>query len=595
MEVESLVVDQISKDRATTEQSSCFKSQQSTVDQKAETMAATASQVPLRFFPDASSIAAAQFYSSNELYKPATKTERVKKRRYSPPSPPASQPLAQDERKVFTQVAPFNRGFGESDSFRRFSGLVVCPHLHPLAHEPDRSGSNQRTTKYCSAATFIAAAATSDEEEQSSVAVHRLDTRSEATDERLSPLTHVNDDDERRTTVADRYSVSPPPLPVPYVDSLTSAEHGSWTEGASGDEDPPSTPSVSTGSLGVGSNKTTVQAVVAESTTQEASNGARDGVKSSTEETKRHLLHRPLARQRAARNASNDIANKRLSPTNHVSSSDHDIASSTTSNNSKVSKLLLISPEHNTPVVLGRTKPVPPPRTPPSEINRQCKIPSPVNDQCRDCSPQDRKLFSSNRHPTKILQSTVSSPSILSDSISPFQRSRKVSFHHCSAGEAMGQFRADYLGSKEVDNYIGMVNSVARQLVDQRPAEVIAYVSSQKVRLAPSKNESVLFKSFAIKDILMVEKCAINKRIIGIVVWKFKTRPPTCHILRCSDEIVSKSLYEAVWEQTQVYDDITLNKVSQLITIPRDNSPLYGIMSCIDHARLLLLGVCAYN
>ena len=108
-----------------------------------------------------------------------------------------------------------------------------------------------------------------------------------------------------------------------------------------------------------------------------------------------------------------------------------------------------------------------------------------------------------------------------------------------------------------------MVNSVAKQLVDQRPAEVIAYVSSQKIRLAPSRNESVLFKSFAIKDILMVEKCTINKRIIGIVIWKSKSRPPTCHILRFPDEITSKSFYEAVWEQSQIYDDATLNKVSQ--------------------------------
>ena len=564
MEVESIVVDEISKERTTTEQSSCSPSQQSTLDRRSNSMAATASQGPLRFFQEPScSIAASHFYSNAELAftnKPPSKTERVKKRRYSPPSPPPSQPLEQEERNTFTQsalIAPLSGGFGDSNSFPRLSGMVVCPHLHPLAHEPETK-SRDRTSKYYSAATFITAAPTIDEGREN-VAVHQLDTRSaEAKEEECwSPLTqenseHTDDDDDnedRNRSAIDRYSTSPPPLPAPYLDSLTSTEHSSWSVSTSG-EDPPHQATASS----CNDTRATEQAVVVSDSVQEASN------KSNTPGKKRRLLHRPLARQRAtAQNTSNHLSPPNQVPTSHS----NDKSTATSSSDSQLGKLLLISPENDAPVILGKTKPVPPPKTPPSDIDRQCKIPSPVNHQ----SPQqDRKQSSSpNRHPTKVLHPTVSSPAILSETTgsSLFQRSRLVSFHHCKAGEALGQFKADYLGSKEVDGYVCVVNSIAKQLVDQRPAEVIAYVSSQKIRLAPSRNESVLFKSFAIKDILMVEKCTINKRIIGIVIWKSKSRPPTCHILRCPDEITSKSFYEAVWEQSQVYDDATLNKVSQ--------------------------------
>lgn len=565
------MVAEISAGRTTTEQSSCSPSQQSTLDQSADSMAATASQAPLRFFQDPScSIATAQFYSSAELAftnKPASKTEGVKKRRYSPPSPPPSQ----GERTAFSQsaqVAPLNnRGFGDSSSLPRLSGMVICPHLHPLAHEPETK-SRDRTSKYYSAATFITAAATIDEEKENAVAVHQLDTRSAEAkeDECWSPLaqehTDGDDDHESRNGLAvDRHSTSPPPLPAPHLDSLTtSRERGCWSVSISG-EDPPQRAGFCSDTTRA-SEQAVVDSVPETSKIVSSGDGAN---KSSTPGKRRRLFkqHKPLARQRAtAQDASNH-----LTPPNQVlASQSDDKSAAVSSNDSQLGKLLLISPEHDAPVVLGRTKPVPPPKTTPSEIDRQCKIPSPVN--YSQSPPQDRKQSSSpNRHPTKILQPTVSSPALLSETTgsSPFQRSKMVSFHHCKAGETLGQFKADYLGSRDVDGYVCVVDSIAKQLVDQRPAEVIAYASSQKIRLAPPKNESVLFKSFAIRDILMVEKCTINKRIIGIVMWKSKTRPPTCHILRCPDEITSKSFYEAVWEQSQIYDDVTLNKVRYIL------------------------------
>ena len=141
------------------------------------------------------------------------------------------------------------------------------------------------------------------------------------------------------------------------------------------------------------------------------------------------------------------------------------------------------------------------------------------------------------------------------------RRPRSVSFMNCSAGTEQGRFPADYMGSCEMDSYIECVDTVAKNLINLRPVEVMAYVTSEKLRLAPPKNSSLLFKSFAIKDILSIQKCTKNKRIVGIIVWKSKATP-LCHVLRCPTQLVSNALYESILEQTQRVDDIAMNKVN---------------------------------
>lgn len=139
-------------------------------------------------------------------------------------------------------------------------------------------------------------------------------------------------------------------------------------------------------------------------------------------------------------------------------------------------------------------------------------------------------------------------------------RLRSVSFMNCSAGPEMGRFPADYLGSKQVDSYIGYADALAKELINSRPIEVMAYVTSEKLRLAPPKNASVLFKSFAMKDILSVQKCSKNRRIICVSVWKSRAAPQ-CHVLRCPTTLVSNALYDAILDQTQSVDDVSTDKV----------------------------------
>lgn len=208
---------------------------------------------------------------------------------------------------------------------------------------------------------------------------------------------------------------------------------------------------------------------------------------------------------------------------------------------------MLLSPDES-PQLIGETRPVPPPRQ-----------------SSRASSPPPRHTKRAVYAHSKVLHSTVSSPALFSSERS---RPRSVSFMQCKAGDYLGSFPADYLGSREIDCYINCVNTVAKQLTDSKAVEVIAYVSSEKVRLAPPRSAALLFKSFAMKDILAVEMCTKNKRIVGIVVWKKGQKGiPVCHILRCHDSLVSNSLYQALLEQTQQVDEVAQLKVRSLSTI----------------------------
>ena len=501
-------------------------------------MATTAAPGPLSgLFQETSSLAASssvQLYNNAELsFTNQPRKVRINKRRVvnRPLSPPKPLVPAQgEEQKMFSaQVAPINSGnFGTSDSLPRLKGgMIICPHLHKLP--PDT----------CS--TGVRAPVTSVTSGQEQVAVHTLDTRSSetASDECLSPLSGENTE-PTRIRAASRFSASPPPLPEPQLDSSCEG----WSACS---EDPQSR-------LLVGEEYSIQQESQGKGITNplDASGPTR-------------YLHRPLTRQR--QRPSHDVqSDTTIDSTSPSQAASEQCGSDVSTLKEHINdRLFLISPDQDAPLLLGKTKPVPPPKTPSFEGERQHSNPSSPSPEYSSTSSQLNNKWSPSkhrRHHSKILQPTVSNPAISTNSFSPPHCRRVVSFRHCKAGEEHGQFRADYLGSKEVDSYVNAVNSVARQLVEQRPAEVIAYVSSQKIRLAPPKNEAVLFKSFAVKDILMVEKCSINKRIIGIIVWKSKMCTPTCHILRCPDEIVSKAFYEAVWEQTQIYDDVALNKVS---------------------------------
>lgn len=140
------------------------------------------------------------------------------------------------------------------------------------------------------------------------------------------------------------------------------------------------------------------------------------------------------------------------------------------------------------------------------------------------------------------------------------------------AGQEIGHFNVSYLGSREIDRYIGCIDECARQIIDPKSAfkltDVVAYVTSEKIRLVPPKF-GPLFKSFSVSEIMSVSQCSKNKRLVGIVIWKPKSIP-VCHLFRCSDHLLSNALMESITYVHQNYEETALSKVRKL-----DNYKLY--------------------
>lgn len=252
--------------------------------------------------------------------------------------------------------------------------------------------------------------------------------------------------------------------------------------------------------------------------------------------------------------------------------------------------IFLISPNHSSPQAIGRTRPVLPPpvandfyQPPSSPLNFPSHRPPNHPSSSSNNSPPASKSLPQEFLSSHYLQSQEddlsssqtqmsppsSSPSSLLSSRRELhsslhnQRTHGVTFLQCKAGKESGKFSVDYLGMKATDLYLKSINVVARELatLNQRPREILVYVTSEKVRFAPP-NSATLFQSFAIRDILLVRKCSKNRRIVGIVVWKHKKETsPTCHIVRCQDNLVATSLSEALLKQTQKIDDVPLNLV----------------------------------
>lgn len=232
--------------------------------------------------------------------------------------------------------------------------------------------------------------------------------------------------------------------------------------------------------------------------------------------------------------------------------------------------LATLGPLGNSPPKRTRGRPIPPPKqrnhhdsNEPFSPPESSSLPERVSPALR--SPVHRVLHPSpNRSQTSPRLSPPSFPSSRrftgvggANELMASQRLKAISFLGCKAGEERGTFHLDYLGSKETDRYVKSVNSITKQLMsEQRPREMIVYVSSEKIRLAPP-NSATLFQSFAVKDVMWVRKCSKNKHIVAIVMWKSVTIKPVCHILRCRDNVMAKSLFDMLWEQTQNMDEIS--------------------------------------
>jgi len=180
------------------------------------------------------------------------------------------------------------------------------------------------------------------------------------------------------------------------------------------------------------------------------------------------------------------------------------------------------------------TCPVPPPRS--------IKEPKPSPPAV---PPRDRSSSSTSpaRNPEK--------------SKAAFTRVRAASFLTVSAGKELNTVNAMYMGCKQVDQFLGEINSIARDLSEKAAFPMIFYIATEKIRLA-APDSNVLFASFAVENILATTLCTINKRIVGMLVWKSRTLP-SWHLIRCSDNLVAGSVLESIQMacETVKSDEIT--------------------------------------
>lgn len=178
--------------------------------------------------------------------------------------------------------------------------------------------------------------------------------------------------------------------------------------------------------------------------------------------------------------------------------------------------------------------PIPPPR-----VNKETKSLPPT------APPRDRSSLSCS--PARSLEKSKAA----------FTRVRAASFLTVSAGKELNTVTAMYMGSKQVDQYVGQINNIARDLSEKAASPMILYIATEKIRLA-APDSNVLFASFAVENILATTLCSINKRIVGMLVWKSRTLP-SWHLIRCNDNLVAGSVLESIQMacETVKSDEIT--------------------------------------
>jgi len=144
-------------------------------------------------------------------------------------------------------------------------------------------------------------------------------------------------------------------------------------------------------------------------------------------------------------------------------------------------------------------------------------------------------------------------------------RVRAASFLTVSAGKELNTVSVNYMGSKQVDHYVGQINDIARELQEKPPTPIILYIATEKIRLA-APNTTVLKASFAVENILAATLCAINKRIVGILVWKSRTLP-SWHLIRCPDNLVAVGVLESVQMACETVKSDEIMEVSCLLVV----------------------------
>ena len=186
--------------------------------------------------------------------------------------------------------------------------------------------------------------------------------------------------------------------------------------------------------------------------------------------------------------------------------------------------------------------------------------------------------------PPRDKSSLSSSPARkIEKSKAAFTRVRAASFLTVSAGKELNTVTTMYMGSKQVDQFVGKINNIARDLSDKAASPMIMYIATEKIRLA-APDSNVLFQSFAVENILATTLCPINKRIVGMLVWKSRALP-SWHLIRCTDNLVAGSVLESIQMacETVKSDEITEVRVTWCVC--------YLLSKLVDRLKLVVYHV----
>jgi hypothetical protein len=131
------------------------------------------------------------------------------------------------------------------------------------------------------------------------------------------------------------------------------------------------------------------------------------------------------------------------------------------------------------------------------------------------------------------------------------------------SGEEIARYTVSYLGQKNIDQYLDIVDECAGQIIDPKyttkAIEIELQMFSEKIRMISLKT-GLSLKSMSISNIMTVNYCSKNRRLIGIVLWKPGTKP-TCHLMRCFDSVLPSSVLQSIQYCIEAYHEKSTGKV----------------------------------
>ena len=134
-------------------------------------------------------------------------------------------------------------------------------------------------------------------------------------------------------------------------------------------------------------------------------------------------------------------------------------------------------------------------------------------------------------------------------------------------GEKICEFVVSYIGSCDINQYLDCVDECTQKIIDPQSSakstDVMMCVCSEVITLTSSKPDAALLKSISVSDIVLVGQCSVNKRLIGIILWKPAT-VMQCHLVHCSDSQMSNSVLQSIQYSVQSFQEHSIKKVNYI-------------------------------